>query len=276
MNNLITQNKDFIPFFKLSAAECNLLLDWKANEKDIISLIYEWSLKWIIWITIWKKDKNILNLRYLNIFNINKKDLLIKRLKPLPHNAKRYEIYIYNEITNKYFNEANIYLCCNRLINYGIEQWRFLKKSIKKNQLKKLTKTKIINIILCIIIIILSILFTIICYFSSKFLIAIPIIFLLFALYKLKKILHNTNFRLWYCDFSYKLSEKWTSLKQNIIYYKKILTNIDNTTLNQILKNDPWFAERILPIAISVIADTKIFNTIKENYNIKKSNEKIT
>lgn len=269
----------------ISAAECGLLIDWKADTNDLTCLIYEWYIKWYIDINFTWDNRFLVNIKKF-IWQIHAKVIHISE-KKFFNPKKEYEknflklIKYENIIDNKFYEQ------CNELLNYWIKEWRFTKTSIIKNKIKKILKEIFfkdvkkykytlksqVNITMEIISIILTIIFRheLSIYFQNyNFLIIFSILIL-----SIFSIINKIQIRfknLWWCsEYKYKLSKKWKELQQKILWYKEYLEKVEKYRLNLYLKGNKMYYEKIMPyiVAFGIIPKTEILNDIIKDYNLK-------
>jgi len=233
----------------INPAEAWLLYNCRVDVTDLTSLIYQWTLDWIL---------SIKNISWKDSNHIEKIELT--KLKDIPSDRPFFEREIFNSIFFAWYQKTITYstqlkhdLILEDLEIHGIKQWRVY-KSITAKKLE--TPFYILVWILVLSSIITYIISTVkdnlTCFYVSLTLLIICI-------------------WLWWYIFwwkPFKLSEKWAELASHVIWYRNFIKSCDENKIKLFLKEDPLFVDKILPYATAFWIETEFIKKItplKEN-----------
>ena len=233
----------------INPAEAWLLYNCKVDVTDLTSLIYQWTLDWIL---------SIRNISWKDSNHVEKIELT--KLKDIPSDHPFFEREIFNSLffawnqkTITYSTQLKYALILEDLEMHGIKQWRVCKSETSR------IREKIFYYAVWILLLSTIIIFLITRLEDHKTLFFISLTLLALCIW------------LWWYIFWWKplkLTEKWAELASHVIWYRNFIKSCDENKIKLFLKEDPLFIDKILPYATAFWIETEFIKKItplKEN-----------
>lgn len=227
----------------INPAEAWLLYNCRVDVTDLTSLVYQWTLDWIL---------SIKNISWKDSNHVEKIELI--KLKDIPTDRPFFEKEIFNSLffawnqkTITYSTQLRHDLLLEDLEIHGIKKWRVYKSETAKTWEKIFYKTTWILLLSTIIIFLMT-------RFNGNdtpFYISLTLLVICVCLW-------------WYIFWwkPLKLTEKWAELASYVIWYRNFIKSCDENKIKLFLEEDPLFVDKILPYATAFWIETEFIKKI--------------
>lgn len=227
----------------INPAEAWLLYNCKVDVTDLTSLIYQWTLDWLI---------SVKNITWENSKKIEKIELI--KLRDISNDRPFFErsifeaiFLVWNQKVITYSFQLKYAILLEDLEIHGISKWRLYRP----------ISTKIWKIMYSILVWLLIVSFFMMFRFDNfGWYINWFVVFLI--------LLFGCIFLWWYMFWwkPLKLTDKWAKLASHIIGYRNFIKSCDENKIRLFLKDDPLFVDKTLPYATAFWIETEFINKI--------------
>lgn len=227
----------------INPAEAWLLYNCRVDVTDLTSLIYQWTLDWIL---------SIKNISWKDSNHVEKIELT--KLKDIPSDHPFFEKEIFNSLffawnqkTITYSTQLKYALLLEDLEIHGIKQWWVYKSETSKIWEKTFYYTVWILLLSTIIIFLITRLEE----HRTRFFLSLTLLIVCVWLW-------------WYIFWwkPLKLTEKWAELASHVIWYRNFIKSCDENKIKLFLEEDPLFVDKILPYATAFWIETEFIKKI--------------
>ena len=224
----------------LNSAEVWLLYNCKVEPTDLTSLFYQWAYDWLIELIDWDDSEGISR-------------IVLKKLKEIPKDRPFFERDMFDSVFMwkkdikiiSSSNQLKYALFLEDLQIHGIQKWWFEKKEIP-------VFIKVLYVLL--------ISSTVLSLFIEIWL--FPVMLLLLVIMS------------WYIfgDWKVQLTDRWAELVSYVIWYRKFISECDESQIKIFLKDDPLFVDKVLPYAVAFGLESQFIKKttpLVEDWNAK-------
>lgn len=243
----------YLPPKWINCAEAWLIFDGILQNTDMISLLYKWTIEWLIKIftdiSTWANDTT-------------PKYFRIEKLKEIPSTYPEYEKNFFKDIFLWWTSDSVLF--SNKILvnfdknsklleTYAKKQW-WIKSSIF------FSLSKSIKQILLLILLIFVVFY---CFYKYYLDFIIWFYIIIFWYNIISTYFFKEDFK----DITVNLTNKWLKIAAHLIWYSYFIKTCDEKILETFLKQDPLFINKTLPYAVAFWMETEF---IKKAANVLK------
>ena len=239
----------------INCAEAGMLYNWSLEPTDLTSLIYKWAVEWLISIFVYGYDNSSVNAGNWTIASVSGRDtwFLMTKLKDIDGSHPRYEIEFFKSVFPWPINskkvvsktsEFDMVFSLKSLRSYGKSKWW-----LKVWWFWSINFWPLVAVILAVALFIMWVGAGIIAF-------VLVVVCMFFGVIDADSSSSSPTQK------KIILTEEWTKLASEVIWYAKFIQACDENKLRLFLKQDPAFFDKTLPYAVAFWFETSFIKKI--------------
>lgn len=239
----------------INCAEAGMLYNWSLEPTDLTSLIYKWAVEWLISVFVYGYDNSSVNAWNWTIASVSGRDtwFLMTKLKDIDGSHPWYEVEFFKSVFPWPINskkvvsktsEFDIVFSLKSLRSYGKSKWW-----LKVWWFWSINFWPLVAVVLAVALFIMWVGAGIIAF-------VLVVVCMFFGVIDADSSSSSPTQK------KIILTEEWTKLASEVIWYAKFIQACDENKLRLFLKQDPAFFDKTLPYAVAFWFETSFIKKI--------------